>query len=118
MIVDAVGYLAGLYNHAQAAYVGGSFQQGIHNVMEPAIFGIPVFYGSVHENSYEAIQLAKDNGGIVINNSKELYREIRSVFKDEEKRTRLGEKAEKFATRSVGATDLLLSRWHKLLSKS
>jgi 3-deoxy-D-manno-octulosonic-acid transferase len=43
LIVDAVGYLAGLYNYAQAAYLGGSFQQGIHNVMEPAIFGIPVF---------------------------------------------------------------------------
>lgn len=116
LIVDAVGYLAGLYNHAQAAYVGGGFQQGIHNVMEPAIFGIPVFYGPVHENSYEAIQLAKDNGGIVINNSKELYREIRSVFKDEKKRTGLGEKAEKFATKNIGATDLLLSRWENLLT--
>jgi 3-deoxy-D-manno-octulosonic-acid transferase len=84
--------------------------------MEPAIFGIPVFYGPVHENSYEAIQLAKDNGGIVINNSKELYREIRSVFKDEKRRTGLGEKAEKFATRNIGATDLLLSRWENLLT--
>jgi 3-deoxy-D-manno-octulosonic-acid transferase len=116
LIVDAVGYLAGLYHHAHAAYVGGSFHQGIHNVMEPAIFGIPVFYGPAHENSYEAIQLAKDNGGIVIRDSKEMYQEIRDIFNNENKRTELGRKAEKFATRNVGATKLLLSRWEYLLT--
>jgi len=116
LIVDAVGYLAGLYYYAQAAYVGGSFHQGIHNVMEPAIFGIPVYYGPTHYNSYEAIQLANGNGGIVIQNERDLYREIKSIIRDEDKRKRLGEKAEKFATRNVGATDLLLSRWEKFLS--
>jgi len=116
LIVDVIGYLSCLYNHAHAAYVGGSFQQGIHNVMEPAIFSIPVFYGPVHENSYEAIQLARDNGGIVINNSKELYQEIGGIIKNEERRISLGEKAEKFATRNIGATDLFLSRWDKFLT--
>jgi 3-deoxy-D-manno-octulosonic-acid transferase len=117
LVVDTVGYLAGLYHHAHVAYVGGSFQQGIHNVMEPAIFGIPVFYGPVHENSYEAIQLANDNGGIIIRDSKEIYKEIRKIFDNEDVRNELGEKAEKFATKNVGATDLLLSRWEKLLAK-
>jgi len=116
LIVDVVGYLAGLYNYAKAAYVGGSFQQGIHNVMEPAIFGIPVFYGPVHENSYEATQLSNENGGLVVNNSNEIYRGIRSVFIDEEKRTAYGKRAEKFATRNVGATELLLKRWENLLT--
>jgi len=116
LIVDGIGYLAGLYHYAKAAYVGGSFQQGIHNVMEPAIFGIPVYYGPVHENSYEAMQLAKNNGGTIIHNSKQLYREINSIYKSEERRIELGEKAEKFATRNVGATDLLLSRWKTLLT--
>jgi len=116
LIVDAIGYLAGLYHYAQAAYVGGSFKQGIHNVMEPAIFGIPVFYGPVHENSYEAIQLADNNGGIVIKNSEELYKEISRIFKQDESRTELGEKAEKIATRNIGATDLLLSRWESILN--
>jgi 3-deoxy-D-manno-octulosonic-acid transferase len=115
LIVDAVGYLAGLYYYAQAAYVGGSFQQGIHNVMEPAIFGIPVYYGPTHKNSYEAIQLANGNGGIVILNEMDLYREIKSIINDEVKRKVLGKKAEKFATKNVGATKILLSRWEKFL---
>jgi hypothetical protein len=53
---------------------------------------------------------------MVIHNSKELYREISSIFKNEEKRTGQGEKAKKFANRNVGATDLLLSRWENLLT--
>jgi 3-deoxy-D-manno-octulosonic-acid transferase len=85
--------------------------------MEPAIFGIPVFFGPVHENSYEAIQLAKDNGGKAIQNSEEFYNSLRSIFKDEELRKDQGDKAEKFATRNVGATKLLLSRWEKELSR-
>jgi 3-deoxy-D-manno-octulosonic-acid transferase len=116
LIVDAVGYLAGLYHHAHAAYVGGSFQQGIHNVMEPAIFGIPVYYGPVHENSYEAIQLSKDNGGTVVRDNNDLYGEIRIIYNNEEKRIELGNKAEKFATRNAGATSLLLSRWKSILT--
>jgi len=115
LIVDVIGYLAGLYHYAQAAYIGGSFQQGIHNVMEPAIFGVPVYYGPVHENSYEAIQLADNNGGIVIHNSDELFQEISRIFKQDEIRTELGDKAEKFATRNVGSTELLLKRWEKIL---
>ena len=116
LIVDAIGYLAGLYHHAHAAYVGGSFQQGIHNVMEPAIFGIQVYYGPVYENSYEAIQLADNNGGVVIHNSEELFQEISRIFKHDDMRTGLGKKAEKFATRNIGATDHLLSRWESILN--
>ena len=116
IIVDTVGYLADLYYHAHAAYVGGSFHQGIHNVMEPAIFGIPVYYGPTHRNSYEAIQLTNDNGGTVIYNENDLYREINSIIKNENKRRKLGEQAEKFATKNVGATKLLLERWGKFLA--
>ena len=117
LIVDAVGYLAGLYHYAQAAYVGGSFHQGIHNAMEPAIFGIPVFFGPVHENSYEAIQLAKNNGASVIHNADQLYKQIQKILKDNNYRIQQGDKAEKFATRNIGATDLLLSRWEPLLKE-
>jgi 3-deoxy-D-manno-octulosonic-acid transferase len=115
LIVDAVGYLAGLYHYAHAAYVGGSFHQGIHNAMEPAVFGIPVFFGPVHENSYEAIQLTKNNGGTTIHNSSELFQKVQTLIENESLRIDEGKKAKKFATRNVGATELLLSRWASLL---
>lgn len=113
LIIDSVGHLAGLYHHAQAAYVGGGFQQGIHSTMEPAIFGIPVIYGPVYENSYEAIQFSKNNGGIVVNNSNEIYKWVNLFYTDEIRRKELGTKAEKFATRNTGATEILINNWQK-----
>ncbi|MEW6701111.1 MAG: glycosyltransferase N-terminal domain-containing protein, partial [Bacteroidota bacterium] len=49
IIIDSIGILLMLYIYAHAAYVGGSFKQGIHNVLEPAVYGIPVLFGPKHE---------------------------------------------------------------------
>ena len=118
LIVDTVGYLAGLYYHAQLAYVGGSFHQGIHNVMEPAVFGIPVLYGPVHENSYEAVQLARGNGGIVVRNQSEIYQQVLKFHDDEKHRAQIGQLAEKYATRNTGATEQLIKRWNPYLDQT
>jgi 3-deoxy-D-manno-octulosonic-acid transferase len=118
LVVDAIGYLAGLYNYAHCAYVGGSFHQGVHNVIEPAIFGIPVLFGPVYKNSYEAIQFSNDNGGFVVNNTDEIYHWIKSFYYDEERRKIFGVRAEKFASRNTGATERLISRWKYLIDTS
>jgi 3-deoxy-D-manno-octulosonic-acid transferase len=118
IVVDAIGYLAGLYHHAHLAYVGGSFRQGIHNVVEPAVFGIPVLFGPVHENSYEAIQLSKNNGGIVVKNDKMIFETIKSLIEDQSQRKFLGKKAESFALRNTGTTTRLMKNWNHLLGSS
>ncbi len=54
ILVDSIGILLTLYFYADIAYVGGSFKQGIHNVLEPAVYGIPVVFGPKNKNSQEA----------------------------------------------------------------
>jgi len=115
LIVDQVGHLAGIYTYAHVAYVGGSFRQGIHNVMEPAIFGIPVLYGPVHKNSYEAIKLAEDNGGIVIGNAQDIEKWLDYFLNNDDQRISLGQRALDFATNNTGATKNLLKIWDELL---
>lgn len=117
LITDAVGYLAGLYLYAQAAYVGGSFHQGVHNVMEPAIFGVPVLYGPEHRNSYEAIKLAENNGGVIVRNKEDLLRWLDVFIQDADLCKEFGEKAEDFARCNTGATNRLLAGWNEILSK-
>ena len=56
------------------AYVGGSFKQNIHNVLEAAVYGIPVLFGPKIENSQEAKRIAELGGGIIINNKRQAYR--------------------------------------------
>jgi 3-deoxy-D-manno-octulosonic-acid transferase len=117
LIIDVVGLLAALYNNAHAAYVGGSFKQGVHNVMEPAIYGIPVIYGPSYNNSYEAIQLRKEGGGIVINDAIEFKKQLNTFIIDEKRRIITGKKAADFAKKNTGATKKLLELWKSILSK-
>jgi len=115
IIVNTIGQLADLYQYASAAYVGGSFKQGVHNVMEPAIYGIPVLFGPVHENSYEAIQLAKSGGGIVFKNESQAKEILNKLISNESFRQTTGKKALDMAQNNIGATDKILSHWDSIL---
>ena len=115
VIIDSVGILAALYSIAQAAYVGGSFKQGVHNVMEPAIYGIPVIYGPVHTNSYEAVRLNQEGGGIIISNTDEFQYQLEKFIQDKKSRISTGKKAEEFALKNTGATAKLLDLWKPIL---
>jgi 3-deoxy-D-manno-octulosonic-acid transferase len=115
IITDVVGYLAGLYLYANVAYVGGSFRQGVHNVMEPAIFGIPVLYGPEHKNSYEAIKLAEHKGGIIVNNTVEIQEWLEKFIQDPSLCKNIGYRAEQYVLGNTGATDRLLAGWENTL---
>lgn len=104
ILVDSIGILTSLYQYADVAYVGGSFRQGIHNVLEPAVYGVPVLYGPKHENSQEAIALARRGGGIVITQAEQCYSELRRMFNDKKARLRAGAESQRLVEENVGAT--------------
>ncbi len=108
ILVDSVGILVPLYKYADVVYVGGSFRQGVHNVLEPAAFAVPVVYGPKHTNSQEAVALAEQGGGFVVEDEKELYRILRTLFENETKRIDAGKKARYLVDKNLGATDRFL----------
>lgn len=108
ILIDSIGILVALYQYAHVAYVGGSFRQGVHNVLEPAVFGIPVLYGPKHLNSQEAIELANRGGAFVVQNEKELYRRLRSLLENDDQRKRAGVIAKSFVEENCGATERFL----------
>jgi 3-deoxy-D-manno-octulosonic-acid transferase len=115
VIVDSVGILLILYASAHIAYVGGSFRQGIHNVLEAAVYGIPVIFGPRHRNSHEPLMLVEGGGGFVVNNSGELYRTLEHFLQDESARRVAGERAAQFVQSNVGATDRFLQHLERRL---
>jgi 3-deoxy-D-manno-octulosonic-acid transferase len=115
IIVDSVGILMALYQYAHVAYVGGSFTGGIHNVLEPAAYGIPVVFGPKHQNSQEAIQLVTESAAFVGRNSETLFQQFRMLFEDDRKRKRAGEFALGIVQRNGGATARFLSYLEKVL---
>jgi len=108
IIVDSVGFLMSLYAYADVAYVGGSFKQGIHNVLEPAVYGIPVLYGPKIQNSPEAQKLAQIGGGLVVKNKKQLYRALRELLSDENLRKEKGRKSYELVGLNIGSTERML----------
>lgn len=121
VIVDRMGVLAAVYRASDLVYVGGSFSTGVHNVMEPACFGIPVFFGPRHLNSYEARLMAERGGAFPVSESRECYEKISCLIEDQEKRRQAGEKAREVVVGNLGATGrtiaALAARFPRVIGK-
>ncbi|MFO8056643.1 MAG: glycosyltransferase N-terminal domain-containing protein [bacterium] len=104
VVVDTVGVLYKLYKKGHAAYVGGSFQQGVHNVMEPAGMGLPVLTGPVHHNSPEAERMIEQGGAYEVRGSEDVVRVVSGWMDDPSSRERAGQKALDMIQQSAGAT--------------
>jgi 3-deoxy-D-manno-octulosonic-acid transferase len=113
IIVDSIGILLTLYTYADAAFIGGSFKQNVHNVLEAAVYGIPVLFGPKIENSQEAIKLADNGGGIVIHDKRSAYKRLRSLFTDNEMRKKKGRIALDYVQNNIGATEKIIDEIYK-----
>lgn len=71
LIIDTIGILNKVYKYGYIAYVGGGFTNGIHNILEPAVYGLPVLFGIKYQKFYEATELIKTKGAYCIKNEKE-----------------------------------------------
>jgi 3-deoxy-D-manno-octulosonic-acid transferase len=110
VVVDSIGILLRLYAHADVAYIGGSFRQGVHNVLEAAVYGIPVVFGPKHRNSQEPLMLVERGGAFVIADDAELERTLRSLLTNGSGRERAGASAAAFVSANTGATERFLAR--------
>jgi 3-deoxy-D-manno-octulosonic-acid transferase len=115
IIVDSIGILLTLYTYAHTAFIGGSFKQNIHNVLEAAVYGIPVLYGPKIDKSAEAMELMKRGGGIMIKNKRDAYRQFRTLFSNEKLRKEKGEISYKYVQENLGATERMLKEIYKVI---
>ena len=115
IIIDSIGILLTLYTYADAAFVGGSFKQNIHNVLEAAVYGIPVLFGPKINNSQETKELLKLGGGILIRNKKEAYRNLRMLFSDDVLRKEKGAISYNYVQKNLGATEKILREINRAL---
>jgi 3-deoxy-D-manno-octulosonic-acid transferase len=115
IIVDSIGILLTLYTYAKVAFVGGSFKQNVHNVLEAAVYGIPVIFGPRIEHSQEAKRLHERGGGIMIYGKREAYRRLRTLFTDTELRQRKGQLSLEYVQENAGATEKILEEIQKVI---
>jgi 3-deoxy-D-manno-octulosonic-acid transferase len=112
ILVDSVGILMGLYRYG---HVGGSFGTGIHNVLEPAAYGLPVLMGPRHQNSQEAVRLLREGGAFTGYGTAEILAHLRRLLADEGARQAAGAKALDLVKTNIGATDRFVAAMDHLL---
>ena len=108
-IIDTVGILTKIYSYADIAYVGGGFgNPGVHNLLEPATFGVPIVIGPNYSHFPEATALVNMEGCSVITNAKELKETFTNLIRNVDIRNEKGHICETFVQMNKGATSIIL----------
>lgn len=105
LIVDSVGLLGSLYRMAHLAIVGGGFGSGLHNILEPAVYGVPVGFGGHHRRFPEARAMIDAGGAFDQRHPVELLGKILEMLQDEPGLRKMGENAGAFVQSNKGAGD-------------
>ena len=108
LIIDCFGLLSSIYRYGDVAYVGGGFGVGIHNLLEAAVWSVPVFFGPNNQKFQEA-QGLKKNGGLEITDYESFASQMDRLAKDAEYLKAQGEQAGRFVESLSGATEKVLA---------
>ena len=115
LIVDRIGLLSKLYSYADLAYVGGGMgKSGLHNILEPATFGVPVIIGKNYQKFPEAIRLESLAGLFSVSDQTELAEVFDKLLNDKELRRETGLICEHFIAANTGATKKVMAYLEKL----
>lgn len=111
LIIDCFGLLSSAYAYCDVAYVGGGFGAGLHNINEPAVYGVPVIYGPNNAKFIEAREMAESGGGLPIA-SKDEFEAVadKLLAEDDSERKQKGELAGKYIQSKLGATEKIYAK--------
>jgi 3-deoxy-D-manno-octulosonic-acid transferase len=124
LIIDNIGLLSRLYHYATIAYIGGGFgADGVHNVLEAAVYGKPVVFGPEYDKYIEAVQLVESGGAFSIASAVELEKQFNELFDDEFLYKQACLASKDFVAENAGATEKIIQyiqekRLFTTLSKS
>lgn len=105
LIIDNIGMLSRLYKYADITYVGGAFGEGLHNILEAAVYGKPVLFGPDYDKYAEAVDLININAAISINNALELEEEFTFLLSNEDELKSASDEAKNYVYNKKGATE-------------
>ena len=108
LIIDCFGLLSSIYHYGDVAYVGGGFGVGIHNLLEAAVWDVPVFFGPNNQRFQEA-QGLKQSGGFEIKNYEDFERQMNRFIADKAYLKAQGQLAGQYVKGKAGATWQILS---------
>ncbi len=116
MIIDNVGMLSKLYRYGEFAYVGGAFGKGLHNILEAACYGIPIFFGNKNYQKFqEANDLIMRGGAFAIGDYPTLKKSIELFSNHPESFLLACEVTREYVKENLGATQKIVSYCKKIM---
>ena len=115
IIVDTIGLLTKIYSYGDIAYVGGGFATGLHNTLEPAVFGIPVIIGPNYKGFLEAEDLVQLGGLLSVSNKNEFYKITDKLVAKGTVRKKIGKINTKYIVDNKGASIQIIEDIRTLL---
>jgi 3-deoxy-D-manno-octulosonic-acid transferase len=109
LIIDNIGILSSAYRYADIASVGGGFGKGIHNILEPACWGVPVLFGPDHKSFREASELIERKGAFCFRNHTEFSEIVNKLLSDNTFYKASSETVSGYIRDNTGATDKILN---------
>lgn len=110
LVIDNIGILSSLYRYGEIACVGGGFaRSGIHNVLEPAVFGLPVIIGPEYEKFTEAVAMVRKGFAFPVRDAGEYGRVLKDLIADNQGRNALQELIKTYVQEQTGATAKILA---------
>jgi 3-deoxy-D-manno-octulosonic-acid transferase len=117
LFIDSIGKLATVYRYGSIAFVGGGFGSGIHSVLEPAVWGLPVLFGPNYKRFQEAKGLVAADAAFPIQHQEEMEARLELLLETDEIRAEAGQKAYEYCQGKAGATEVVMKYLRKELDK-
>lgn len=102
LILDTIGHLASAYKYGTIAYVGGGFSGNLHNILEPAVFGLPVIFGPKHSRFPEAEAFIEGGFGFSVETTAQFEKAFDEIMVDLDS---ISEKERAFVEANAGASE-------------
>ncbi len=117
LLIDNIGMLAALYRYGEYAFVGGGYAQGLHNILEPAVFGMPIFFGNrAYQKFSEATQLENLGVASPVKNAEDLKNKLMYLIENQEVKKKIDADCITFVKGNLGSTDKILAYLVNFLS--
>lgn len=109
LFIDNIGMLSSLYQYADFAWIGGSYGKGLHNILEAATFGLPIFFGNKNYHKFqESVDLERLTGAKAIEDTAEFSVEFQQLYDNLELRNQKSDIIKQYVKENLGGTDKII----------
>ena len=109
LIIDTIGQLTKIYSYASFAYVGGGMgNSGLHNTLEPAVYGIPIIIGKNYKQFQEVVNLIENKGVVSVEKESDFNIISNDLINNKELRNKFGNANSNYVVSNKGATPTII----------